>query len=419
MSSEPFVLSQFLELAQAEARARRFVVLGTPHFFIALTKLGGVTTKALEAQGQNPKRVRDMIRSAIGVGNAVEEVDPKLTSRATANLKRAEALVKNERADAVEERHLLTAILEDNEGVTLRTLQELGVDVEGLKQAATNHSATPTLDLLSRDLTQLALRGKLNPLIGRKPELRRLVRTLARKSKNNPVLVGPAGVGKTAIVEGLAQLIATDTLPELSGTRLVEISSSVLVADTTYRGQFEKRLLDMLDEIKRAENIILFIDELHTILRTGAVEGGALDAANILKPALARGDLRLIGATTPEDYERYITSDPSLERRFQLIEVQEPSPDESMTILAGVKSSYEAHHRVSITPEAVEAAVRLSVRAFPDRHLPDKAFDLLDEACARARLPTVSAPRQDDEAAIVTADVVATVVEDLLSKSEK
>ncbi len=415
---EPFILSRFLELSRHEARSRRFAVLGTPHFFIVLTKLGGVTTQALEAQGQNPKRVRDVIRTAIGTGNAPDEADPKLTARATANLKRAEALVKNERGDAVEERHLLMAILEDEEGVTLRTLQEIGLDLTALKAAAAYNSATPTLDPLSRDLTQLARKGRLTPLIGRKPELRRLVRTLARKSKNNPVLVGPAGVGKTAIVEGLAQLVAADRLPELAGTRLVEISPSVLVADTPYRGQFEKRLLDLLEEIKRAGNIILFIDELHTLLRTGAVEGGPLDAANMLKPALARGDVRMIGATTPEDYATYIAPDAALERRFQPIAVNEPSPEEAQTILAGVKASYEAHHRVTITPEAIEAAVNLSVEWFPDRRLPDKALDLLDEACARARLPTVSAASLAN-GTTVTGDTVAIVLADLMNRPAK
>jgi ATP-dependent Clp protease ATP-binding subunit ClpC len=415
---EPFRLSQFLERARHEARQRRFAVLGTPHFFIVLTKLGGVTTQALEAQGQNPKRVRDTIRAAIGTGNAPDEADPKLTARATENLKRAETLVKNERGDAVEERHLLAAILEDEEGVTLRTLQGIGVDLTVLKAAAAYNSATPTLDPLSRDLTQLARKGKLTPLIGRKEELRRLVRTLARKSKNNPVLVGPAGVGKTAIVEGLAQLIAADNLPKLAGTRVVEISPSVLVADTAYRGQFEKRLLDLLEEIRRAGNILLFIDELHTLLRTGGVEGGLLDAANMLKPALARGDVRMIGATTPEDYEKYVASDAALERRFQPVAVNEPTSEEALAILTGVKDSYEAHHKVRITPEAIEAAVHLSVQWFPDRRLPDKAFDLLDEACARVRLPTVSAASQF-EGATVTADTVATVLSDLMNRSVK
>jgi ATP-dependent Clp protease ATP-binding subunit ClpC len=412
---ETFLLSRFLELVRAEARSRRFAVLGTPHLFIVLTKLGGITSQTLEAQGQNPKRVRDAVRTAIGAGNSPEGAEPRLTSRATANIRRAEALAENEHAEAVEERHLLMAILEDDEGVTLRTLQGLGVDLAALRFAAARHSATPTLDALGRDLTQLALKGKLNPLIGRKPELRRLVRTLARKSKNNPVLVGPTGVGKTAIVEGLAQLAAAGTLPDLAGLRVVEINPSVLIADVGSRGQFEKRLPDLLEEIKRAGNILLFVDELHLLLRAGSAEAGLLEAANMLRLALARGDVRVIGATTLEAYERHIASDAGLERRFQPVQVDEPSPEEAVAILTGLKAGYEAHHRVSITPEAIEAAVRLSVEQLPDRRLPDKAFDLLDEACARARLPTVSSASLADGTA-VTADTVATVLAELMSR---
>ena len=412
---ESFLLSRFLELVRAEARSRRFAVLGTPHLFIVLTKLGGATSQALDAQGQSPKRVRDAIRTAIGMGNSPEGSEPRLTARATANIRRAETLAKNERAEAVEERHLLTAILEDDEGVTLRTLQELGVDLAALQFAAARHSTTPTLDSLSRDLTQLALKGKLNPLIGRKPELRRLVRTLARKSKNNPVLVGAAGVGKTAIVEGLAQLIAAGTLPDLAGMRVVEVNPSVLIADTNSRGRFEKRLPELLEEIKRAGNILLFVDELHTLLRAGPTEASLLEAANMLKLALARGDVRVIGATTPEDYERHVAADAGLERQFHPIQVDEPSPEEAVAILTGMKASYEAHHKLSITPEAIEAAVRLSVERLPDRRLPDKAFDLLDEACARARLPTVSSASLANRAT-VTADTVAMVLADLMNR---
>lgn len=415
---ESFLLSRFLELVRAEARSRHFAVLGTPHLFVVLTKLGGVTSQALEAQGQSPKQVRDAVRTAIGMGNAREGAEPRLTARATANIRRAEALAKNERAEAVEERHLLTAILEDDEGVTLRTLEDLGVDLTALRFAAARHSATPTLDALSRDLTQLALKGKLNPLIGRKPELRRLVRTLARKSKNNPVLVGAAGVGKTAIVEGLAQLAAAGTLPELAGMRVVELSPSVLIADASSRGPFEKRLPDLLEEIKHAGNILLFVDELHTLLRAGPAEASLIEAANMLKLALARGDVRVIGATTPEDYERYIAAEAGLDRQFHPIPVDEPSLEEAVAILTGMKASYEAHHKLTITPEAIEAAVRLSVERLPDRRLPDKAFDLLDEACARARLPTVSSASLANEAT-VTADTVTTALAELLSRPVK
>jgi len=408
--------TSILDLARAEAQASHSTVIGTPHLFIALTKLGGLTAQAIEAQGHSPKEVRAALRTALGTGDAPEGATPRLTSRAVANLEKAESLAGAEKADSIAEHHLLAAILDDGEGLTLRVLAQLGIDLKALKQAAGGKSLTPTLDQLGRDLTKLARESKLNPLIGRKDELRRLVRALARKSKNNPVLVGPAGVGKTAIVEGLAQLLAAGTLPELSGMRLVEMSTAALVADTTYRGQFEKRLLNLLDEIKRAGNIILFIDELHTILRAGAVEGGALDAGNILKPALARGEFRLIGATTTDEYQQYIATDAALERRFQPVAVNEPSVAESIEILAGAKAGYEKHHSIRIAPEAIEAAVRLSVRWLPDRYLPDKAFDLLDEACARARLPTISEPGKINAGMIVTAETIALVLAERLNK---
>jgi ATP-dependent Clp protease ATP-binding subunit ClpC len=254
-------------------------------------------------------------------------------------------------------------------------------------------TSTPLLDRLGRNLTRLAREGKLDPVIGRDDEIRRLQRTLVRKSKNNPVLVGPAGVGKTAIVEGLAQAIVSGQVADdLKNTRLVELTTAALIADTTYRGQFEERLLKLLDEIKHAGNIIVFIDEIHTILRAGAVEGGALDAGNILKPALARGDLRCIGATTEEEYKQYIGSDAALERRFQPVWVDEPSPEETLEILRGVKARYAEHHHVIIADDALEAAVWLSVTWLPGRRLPDKALDLMDEACSRARVPSIAAP---------------------------
>jgi len=397
-------------LALAEAQHQRSPVLGTPHLFIALTKLDGVTAAALRAQGHDPKAVRDGLRMALGQGEASPGTEPQLTSRAAANLRQAQALAADEGVAQVEERHLLAAILDDDaSSLTLRTLHTLGVDVQALRAGLT--SATPILDRVGRDLTALAQVGDLDPLIGRRQELRGLVRTLARKKKNNPVLVGPAGVGKTAIVEGLAVLVAAGGVPdELKGTRLVELPVANLVAGTTYRGQFEERLLGLVDEVKQAGNVILFIDEIHTILRAGAVEGGALDAGNILKPALARGDLRVIGATTPDEYRQYIGQDAALERRFQPVWVAEPAPEEALEILRGVKERYEAHHNVLIADDALEAAVRLSIGWLPQRHLPDKALDLLDEACARARIPTISTPADLSAGLVVTARTVAEVL---------
>ena len=322
---------QVLALALAEAQHQHSPILGTPHVFIALTKLDGATAATLRAQGHDPKEVRDGLRAALGRGKAPPGAEPQLTGRATANLRQASALAKKEGASQVEERHLLTAILDDDESsLTLRTLRALGVDVQAMSAGLT--SATPILNRIGRDLTALAQAGELDPLIGRKQEVRQLVRTLVRKKKNNPVLVGPAGVGKTAIVEGLATRIAAGRIPgELKDTRLVELSTAGLVAGTKYRGQFEERLLGLVREVKQAGNVILFIDEIHTILRAGAVEGGALDAGNILKPALARGDLRVIGATTTDEYRQYITQDAALERRFQPVWVGEPTTEETMS----------------------------------------------------------------------------------------
>lgn len=403
-------VEQVLALALTEAKHQHSSILGTPHLFIVLTKLDGVTAAALRAQGHNPKAVRTELRAVLGRGDAQLSAKPQLTARAAANLQQAEALAKKEGAFQVEERHLLAAILNDDAtSFTLRTLRALGIDVRAL---CTNlSSTTPILDRVSRNLTAMAQAGDLDPLIGRKQELRQLVRTLVRKKKNNPVLVGPAGVGKTAIIEGLAMLISAGRVPdELKGTRLVELPTAGLVAGTTYRGQFEERLLGLVDEVKQAGNVILFIDEIHTILRAGAVEGGALDAGNILKPALARGDLRVIGATTTDEYRQYIAQDAAQERRFQPVWVPEPTPEEALEILRGVKNHYEIHHGVAITGDALEIAVRLSVDWLSDRHLPDKALDLLDEACARARIPTISTPTDLSKGLVVTVHTVAEVL---------
>ena len=409
-------LERAFTLALTEAQRLRSRVLGTPHLFIGLTKLDGVTASGLRAQGHDPKQVRDAIRARIGTGDASPGEESALTSRARANLKRAKELAVQESASAAEERHLLAAILSESEGITIEVLRKLGVDLDALGKAGVSPTGTPLLDRLGRDLTRLAREGKLDPVIGRDSEIRRLQRTLVRKSKNNPVLVGPAGVGKTAVVEGLAQAIASGQVADdLKGTRLVELTTAALVADTTYRGQFEERLLKLLDEIKRAGNVIVFIDEIHTILRAGAVEGGALDAGNILKPALARGDMRCIGATTEDEYKQYVASDAALERRFQPLWVGEPSPEDTLSILRGVKSRYAEHHHVIIADDALEAAVRLSVAWLPGRRLPDKALDLLDEACSRARVPSVNVP--GDVGLIVTSQTVAKVLAEWVNVS--
>jgi ATP-dependent Clp protease ATP-binding subunit ClpC len=412
MTALAFEVEQAISIAIAESENQRSSVVGTPHLFIALTKLDGATATALRVHGHEPKEIRNGLRAALGGGEAQPASEPQLTARAAANLRQAEELAAEEGVSQVKEKHLLAAILQDEKSsFTLRTLSALGVDVEALRSSL--GSTTPILDQVGRDLTALARAGELDPLIGRKQELRQVVRTLARKKKNNPVLIGPAGVGKTAIVEGLATLIAGGHIPEeLRGTRLVELPTAGLVAGTKYRGQFEERLLGLVDEVKRVGNIILFIDEIHTILRAGAVEGGALDAGNTLKPALARGDLRVIGATTPDEYRQYMAQDAALERRFQPVSVTEPTPEETLEILRGVKGRYEAHHNVAIADESLDACVRLSISWLPDRHLPDKALDLLDEACARVRIPTISSPADLSTGLIVTARTVAEVLAD-------
>ncbi len=403
-------IMQVIQTANTQARHQNSPIIGTPHLFIALTKLNGDTTAALREQGHDPKAIRDGLRTALGHDQAAPGAEPKLTARAAQTLQRAKTLGETEDASQVEERHLLAAILEDDrDSFTLHVLRDLGVNIAALRSGGT--TGTPILHRVGRDLTALAREGELDPLIGRREQLRQLVRTLARKKKNNPVLIGPAGVGKTAIVEGLAALIAADQMPgELHDCRLVELSMAAMVAGTTYRGQFEERLLGLVNEVKSAGNIILFIDEIHTILRAGAVEGESLDAGNILKPALARGDLRLIGATTPEEYQRYIAQDSALERRFQPVWVPEPRPAEALEMLRGAKTRYEAHHGVMIADEALEAAVKFSVAWLQDRHLPDKALDLLDEACARARIPTISKPADRTMGLVVSARTIAEVL---------
>jgi ATP-dependent Clp protease ATP-binding subunit ClpC len=409
-------LERVLALALAEAQRTHSHVLGTPHLFIGLTKLDGATTSGLRAQGHDPKKIRDAIRARLGTGDAAPNEEPALTSRARANLKHAKELAAQEGVAAAEERHLLAAILSEGEGITIEVLRKLGVDLDALGKVGASSTGTPILDRLGRDLTQLAREGKLDPVIGRDSEIRRLQRTLVRKSKNNPVLVGPAGVGKTAVVEGLAQAIVSGQVTDdLKGVRLVELTTAALIADTTYRGQFEERLLKLLGEIKRAGNVVVFIDEIHTILRAGAVEGGALDAGNILKPALARGDMRCIGATTEDEYKQYVACDAALERRFQPIWVGEPSPEDTLAILRGVKSRYAEHHHVIIADDALEAAVRLSVAWLTGRRLPDKALDLLDEACSRARVPSVATP--GDMGLVVTGQTVAKVLAEWVNVS--
>ncbi|HQE24877.1 MAG TPA: ATP-dependent Clp protease ATP-binding subunit, partial [Candidatus Atribacteria bacterium] len=307
--------------------------------------------------------------------------------------------------------HILLGILREGEGIGAQILQRLGLDLEMaraklyevLNEASegeeslsrtspSRESRTPVLDEFSRDLTQLASEGKLDPVIGREKEIERVVQILSRRTKNNPVLLGEPGVGKTAIVEGLAQKIVKGDIPEiLKGKRIVSLDLAAIVAGTKYRGEFEKRLKKIISEIVQSKEVVLFIDEIHTLVGAGAAEG-AIDAANILKPALARGELQTIGATTITEYRKYIEKDSALERRFQPVYVDEPSPEVSIEILQGLKDRYEEHHRVRISDQAVEAAVKLSQRYIADRYLPDKAIDVMDEASSRVKLQATVLP---------------------------
>jgi ATP-dependent Clp protease ATP-binding subunit ClpA len=403
-------VEMILALAMAEAQRQRSELLTTPHLFIGLTRLNGRTCAALTAAGHDPKALRDQLRAALGRGEAPEGREPKLTTRAAGNLSRAEEIAWAAGAAAVQEEHLLEAILSDEtDSLTLRVLRRAGVDVAAWSPRAAGRA--PLLDRLGRDLTALASAGRLDPLIGRREQLREVVRTLARQKKNNPILVGPAGVGKTAIVEGLAALIVAGVVPvELQGQRIIELPMAEIVAGTLYRGQFEERLLQVVRETQAAGNVILFVDEFHTVVGAGAANEAPMDAADILKPALARGELRVIGATTPEEYERHIAPDPALERRLAVVWVPEPSVAETVDILKGVRAKLEKHHGVTLRDDALLAAVQLSVDWMPNRRLPDKALDLLDDACARVRIPTVSQPLAKDAELVVTAKSVAEVV---------
>lgn len=304
--------------------------------------------------------------------------------------------------------HILLGLIREGEGVAARVLNNLGVSLNKARQqvlqllgsnetgssaAGTNSNAnTPTLDSLARDLTAIAKEDSLDPVIGRSKEIQRVIEVLSRRTKNNPVLIGEPGVGKTAIAEGLAQQIINNEVPEiLRDKRVMTLDMGTVVAGTKYRGEFEDRLKKVMDEIRQAGNIILFIDELHTLIGAGGAEG-AIDASNILKPSLARGELQCIGATTLDEYRKYIEKDAALERRFQPIQVDQPSVDESIQILQGLRDRYEAHHRVSITDDAIEAAVKLSDRYISDRFLPDKAIDLIDEAGSKVRLRSFTTP---------------------------
>ena len=382
--------------------------VGTEHILIAILRDTGCAAAQLLAERKvEEKAVLELIRDLISPEGNVAVADPGgFTPRAEKVLKAAEqeAARFHERQAGTE--HILIAMLKDVECAASRLLNTMNVNVkelysamldsmgktgrdyreESARSGRSQSRGTQTLDQYSRDLTRLARERKLEPCIGREDEIRRLLQTLSRRTKNNPCLIGEPGVGKTAIVEGLAERIAEGAVPDsIKGKRVLTLDLSGMVAGTKYRGEFEERIKNVMDEVMEAGDVLLFIDELHTLIGAGGAEG-AMDAANILKPALSRGELQVIGATTVEEYRKHIEKDAALERRFQPIMVEEPSEQETVEILKGLRRNYERHHQVEITDEALEAAVKLSKRYISDRFLPDKAIDLMDEACARVRL---------------------------------
>ena len=396
-------------LAQEEANFLNNDYLGTEHILLGLIKIEeGVAYRALISVGANPQEIIERIESLIREdrkSDVFEKEDVILTPRTKRVLEISEKEVANLGDSYINTEHILLAIIHEGGGVAVKILQDIGIDFVHFEETiysmlgekkiswdktvayTSNQMKTPILDQYSRDLTLLAKRGKLDTVIGREDEMERVIEILMRRKKNNPAIIGDPGVGKTAIVEGLAQRIISEKVPYLlKGRRLVALDIASIIAGTKYRGEFEERMKKILQELNRAQkDVILFIDEFHTIVGAGAAEG-AVDASNILKPALARGEIQVIGATTLKEYRRYIEKDTALERRFQPIFVKEPTVNESVKILEGLRGHYEGFHQVRITHEAIWSAVRLSVKYINDRFLPDKAIDLIDEAAARVRL---------------------------------
>ncbi len=391
-----------LSLAQEEAQRFNHNYIGTEHILLGLVReTEGVAARVLSSLSVDLSKVRSAVEFIIGRGEKPAQGEIGLTPRAKKVVELAVDEARRMNHTYIGTEHLLIGLLREGEGVAAGVLESLGVTLDKVRaethrilshtsgtgtQSGRTTSKTPTLDQLGIDLTVAAKADKLDPVIGREKEIERMVQILSRRTKNNPVLVGEPGVGKTAIVEALAQLISKGEVPDtLLGKRLVTLDMGALVAGTKYRGEFEERLKKVIEEIKTAGNCVLFIDEIHTIVGAGAAEG-AVDASNILKPSLARGEIQCIGATTLDDYRKYVERDPALERRLQPVRVEEPSNDDTVAILMGIRSKYEDHHKVNITDEAIRSAATLAQRYIPDRFLPDKAIDLIDEAGSRVRL---------------------------------
>ena len=399
-----------IDIAGKMSKSLHHNYIGTEHLLIGLLKENsGVAAKILNENGVELDKIVDLIKELIAPaeGTAVAESDG-YSPRAAIVLENAEKEAVRFHADAIGTEHILIAMIKETDCVASRLLTTLSVNMQkvfvdtliamgedanlyreefqnGRPGKKKNNEGTPTLDQYSRDLTQLATEGALDPVVGREEEIQRVIQILSRRTKNNPCLIGEPGVGKTAIVEGIAERIVSGLVPDsVQGKRVVSLDLSGIVAGSKYRGEFEERIKKVIQEVTKAGNVLLFIDELHTIIGAGGAEG-AIDASNILKPALARGEIQILGATTITEYRKYVEKDAALERRFQPVTVEEPGEEQTVAILKGLRGKYEAHHHVKITDEAVEAAVRLSARYINDRFLPDKAIDLMDEAAARVR----------------------------------
>ena len=410
-----------IDIATRISKSLHHSYIGTEHILLGLLKEGtGVASQVLADNGVEYDKVLELIEELIAPGNAVAVLEDGLSPRAAHVLEVSKAEAARFHSEKIGTEHLLIAMIKETECVASRLLNTLSVNVQkmyvdtliamgedvsqykdefqnGKPGKRKNAEGTPSLDQFSRDLTELARDGKLDPVVGRETEIDRVIQILSRRSKNNPCLIGEPGVGKTAIVEGIAERIMGGMVPDtVLGKRVVSLDLSGIVAGSKYRGEFEERIKKVLAEVAKAGNVLLFIDEIHTIIGAGGAEG-AIDASNILKPALARGEVQVIGATTIEEYRKYIEKDAALERRFQPVVVEEPTEEEAISILKGLRGQYESHHHVTITDEAVEAAVRLSARYINDRFLPDKAIDLMDEAAAKVRLHVGGDPREAAE----------------------
>ncbi|MDD5477593.1 MAG: ATP-dependent Clp protease ATP-binding subunit [Candidatus Omnitrophica bacterium] len=398
-------------LAKEEARRFNHDYIGTEHILLGLVREGeGVAAAVLQKLDVSLENIRLEIEKLVQPGPTTQIIgDIPFTPRAKKALELAAEEARSLGHNYIGTEHLLLGLIREGEGIASQVLLNLGMDLNSVRNevmgllgsslpggnvggAQAAKSKTPALDAFGRDLTALARENKLDPVINRKQEIERVVQILSRRTKNNPVLLGEAGVGKTAIVEGLAQLIIAGNIPEvLRGKRLIVLDLALMVAGTKYRGQFEERIKAIMEEIKRSQDIIIFIDELHTLVGAGAAEG-AIDASNIMKPALSRGEMQCIGATTVDEYRKYIEKDAALERRFQTIMVEPPTVEQTIEILKGLRDKYEAHHRVTFKDESLEAAAKLSDRYISGRFMPDKAIDLIDEAGSRARLNVLIVP---------------------------